>query len=303
MLTAQWIIEQFEEWSPREYAEEWDNVGLLIGDASQPVKKILVALAATESVINEAIAGGFDFIICHHPPVYNPVKRITTDDSTGRRIIALIKNGIGCYCAHTNLDKAVGGVNDCLAGKIGLQNLSPLVAESGLEIPSSSAGTIMEASTTEGTITEASTEAGMDLNSAELCRAATGIGRVGFLPKKMKFVEFYEGLKNSLGIESIRYCGDAEKIVEKIGVCGGDGSNPRYINAAIAHGCDVYVTGDLRYHCAQDALESGITLVDITHYGGEVFILNEIVSRLRNAAKNSLEIFPSSIDGQVFKCM
>jgi len=264
MHTAQWIIEQFEEWSPQEFAEEWDNIGLLIGDAAQPVKKILTALDATEDVINEAIAGGFDFIICHHPPVYNPIKRITTDDSTGRKIIALIKNGIGCYCAHTNLDKAIGGVNDCLAEKIGLKDLSPLIPEIECEC---------------------------------------GIGRVGFLPQKMTLLSFYKELKKSIDLDSIRFCGDAEKIVQKIGVCGGDGSGSRYINAAIANGCDAYVTGDLRYHCAQEALESGIALVDITHYGGEIFVLDEIVSRLKNAAKFSLEIFPSSINGQVFKRM
>jgi dinuclear metal center YbgI/SA1388 family protein len=255
MHTAQWVIEQFEEWSPQSCAEEWDNVGLLIGDASQSVKKILVALDATEDVVNEAISGGFDFIITHHPLIYNPIKRVATDDFIGRKIIALIKNGIGCYCAHTNLDKATGGVNDCLAEKIGLTNLSPLVED--------------------------------------------GMGRVGFLSQKILFAEFCEKIKKSFCVDTIRFCGDEKKLVHKIGVCGGSGA--RYINNAIELGCDAYVTGDIGYHSAQDAIERGIALADITHYGGEIFILDEIVSRLKIAANNSFEIFTSSVNGQTFR--
>ncbi|MCL2225152.1 MAG: Nif3-like dinuclear metal center hexameric protein [Defluviitaleaceae bacterium] len=261
MHTAQWIVEQFEEWAPQADAEEWDNVGLLVGDAAQEVRKVLVALDATEAVIEEAVQGGFDFIICHHPMVYNPIKRVTTADSIGRKIIKLVRNGIGCYCAHTNLDKAAGGVNDCLAQKIGLANLSPLIPENDCGV---------------------------------------GIGRVGFLPQKITAGAFYAALKETLGIDAIRFCGDKEKFVQKIGICGGDGSGARYVQAAINCGCDAYVTGDLRYHCVQDALESGIAMIDITHYGGEIFVLDEIVKRLKTAAKNSFEIFPSSIGGQVF---
>jgi len=269
-MTAQWIIDEFEKWSPMAYAEEWDNVGLLVGSASWTVKKILVALDVTDAVIHEAITGDFDFIICHHPLIYNPVKRVTDDDSTGRKIVALIKNGIGCYCAHTNLDKAIGGVNDCLAKKIGLQNAVPLIPE---ECP------------------------GADGFPAE---AGAGIGRVGFLPAKTTLAEFFAELKISLGISAMRFCGDGAKKIEKVGICGGDGSGQRYIDAAVSHGCDAYVTGDLRYHAAQDAVESGLALVDITHYGGEIFVLDEIIARIKNASQNRIEIFASSINGQIF---
>lgn len=265
MLTAEWIIKQFEEWAPAAYAEEWDNVGLLIGEATQPVRKVLVALDATEDVINEAVSGGYDFLISHHPLVYNPINRITSADSTGRKILTLAKNGIGCFAAHTNLDKAEGGVNDCLAGKIGLTKLTPLVPElspNGRDVPSH------------------------------------GIGRVGFLAEKMSAAAFAEHVKKALALTSLRFSGDTQKIVEKVGICGGDGS--RYVENAIAQNCDIYITGDLRYHIVQDALESGIALLDITHYGGEIHVVPEIVSRLKNAANGALEIFPSSIDGQVF---
>ncbi|MCL1877419.1 MAG: Nif3-like dinuclear metal center hexameric protein, partial [Defluviitaleaceae bacterium] len=66
-----------------------------------------------------------------------------------------------------------------------------------------------------------------------------------------------------------------------------------------AAGCDVYITGDLRYHAISDALESGIALIDVSHYGGEILVVDAIVSRL----KNFVEIFPSSICGQNFASM
>jgi dinuclear metal center YbgI/SA1388 family protein len=256
-MKAEFIIKEMEAFAPVSTAEDWDNVGLLVGDASQSVKKILVTLDVTESVIDEAISGGFDFIISHHPLVYNPMKKITTEDSVGRKIIALIKNGIGCFCAHTNLDKAQGGVNDCLAEKIGLENLSSLAPE----------------------------------------ESNKGIGRVGFLREEKIFSLFAEGVKNKLNLPSVRICGDEKKLVKKIGLCGGSGE--RYIDAAIKQGCDAFVTGDLRYHAVQDALESGIVLLDITHYSGEILVLDAIISRF----KNHVEIFSSSIDGQVFSTL
>ncbi|MCL2198170.1 MAG: Nif3-like dinuclear metal center hexameric protein [Defluviitaleaceae bacterium] len=256
MVTAQWIIEQFEQWAPESTAEEWDNVGLLIGDAAQPVHKILVALDATEEVIKEAVTGGFDFIITHHPIVYNPIKSITTGDRTGRKIISLIKNGIGCFCAHTNLDKAEGGVNDCLAEKIGLTNLTPLEEESGL-------------------------------------------GRVGELPDKITLSYLAGRVKTALGLDTIRMAGDPKKQIKKIAICGGDGSGSRYINAAIAKNCDVYITGDLRYHIVQESMEQNLAFLDITHYAGEISIVDAVVARL----SADVEIAASKINGQVFNSM
>ena len=263
MLKAQEIIDFFNNWAPQPYAEDWDNVGLILGDPTQQVKKILVALDATNAVVDEAIAGNFDFLITHHPIIYNPISRITTSDIIGNKIIKLLKNGIGCFCAHTNLDKAVGGVSDCLARKIGLENTTPLIPDADDSI---------------------------------------GIGRVGFLPSEICFLEFFLQLKKTLGMDLLRFCGDEKKPVRKIALCGGDGSGNRYVEAAIKQNCDVYITGDLRYHSAQDAVEQGLSLVDITHYAGEVLIVDEIVSQLANSFGScNVEILASLMDGQVFK--
>jgi dinuclear metal center YbgI/SA1388 family protein len=251
-------------------AEKWDNVGLLVGDGCATVRKILVALDATEAVVAEAIGGGFDFLITHHPLIYNPIKQINAADATGKKIIALIKNNIGCYCAHTNLDKTFGGVNDCLAEKLGLTNISALVPE----------------------------------EFSGLCHEKSfppfGFGRIGILPDETTLEKFAVHVKNSLEIPSLRYAGEGSKKIKKVGVCGGNGTGAPYMDAAIKQNCDVYVTGDLRHHCVHEALEHGIALMDVTHYGSEVHVVEAIVSRLKENTKNEIEIFASSINAQIF---
>ncbi|MCL2189523.1 MAG: Nif3-like dinuclear metal center hexameric protein [Defluviitaleaceae bacterium] len=256
-VTAGRIIEVLENWAPRQWAEEWDNVGLLLGDPTQPVTKVLVALDATDAVIKEALAGGYDFLITHHPLIHDPLKKITTETVTGRKLLALARAGVGLYAAHTNLDKAPDGVNDCLFRRLHLKDASPLVGETDEH---------------------------------------QGIGLVGLLAAPMPLADFAEQVKADLRLSGIRYAGDGGTIIKKAGLCGGDASHAQYWKAAQEKGCDVFITGDLRYHGVHDAVEAGITLVDISHYAGEVWIVDAIVARLKDFAP----VFPSKTDGQIF---
>lgn len=107
----------------------WDNVGLLVGDGGAEVHKVLVALDVTEAVAAEAVAMGADLIVAHHPLMncaWHKVQHVTTGDAQGRTITTLLKNGVSAICMHTNLDAAEGGVNDCLAQKLGLSGTIPL---------------------------------------------------------------------------------------------------------------------------------------------------------------------------------
>jgi len=264
MATVKWIMQTMEAWAPTASAEPWDNVGLLIGSSTQQVKKILVALDATMAVINEAISGKYDCIVTHHAIVYTPLKRVTTDDAVGRKIISLIKHGISLYTAHTNLDIATGGVNDCLAKKLGIKDTQPMIKHA-----------------TDGTI---------------------GTGRIGCLPEEMTLQELGHYVKKSLAIQDIRYCGDSTKKIKKVAMCGGSGMS--YWQAAKE--CDVYITGDIKYSDANDALEANLSLLDITHYSGEIFILEAIVERLRSCAVQDgieIEVNATLIDGQVFNTL
>ena len=112
------LLSWVEETAPRELAEPWDNVGLLVGDEAAPVHKVWVALEATEDLIEAAQKAGVDAIVTHHPLIFTPMKRITTQTATGRMVLALARAGISLISAHTNLDAADGGVNDCLAQRL-----------------------------------------------------------------------------------------------------------------------------------------------------------------------------------------
>lgn len=116
-----------EQWAPKEVAWDRDNVGLLVGDAKGTVKGIMVALDATEAVIEETRRRKANLLVTHHPLPFKPVRSVTTQDSVGRSLQQLIKNDIHLYSAHTNLDFTRGGTSFVLAEKLGLLNVDFLV--------------------------------------------------------------------------------------------------------------------------------------------------------------------------------
>lgn len=121
------IITEMAQWAPLAYAEEWDNVGLQVGDENQAINCVLLALTPSEDVIQKACRDNYDAVLTHHPLLFKGVKNITTNSIEGRKIISLIKNGISLASFHTNLDIAAGGVNDCLAKTLGLENIQHFV--------------------------------------------------------------------------------------------------------------------------------------------------------------------------------
>lgn len=124
--TCKDIIDFIEDFAPQNIAEDWDNVGLMLGNNKDEIKTAMICLDATTEVINEAILKKVDLIITHHPFIFKGLKKINTNDYLGRNIFALIKNNISVYSAHTNLDMAVGGVNDCLAAALEMEDLKSI---------------------------------------------------------------------------------------------------------------------------------------------------------------------------------
>jgi len=122
------IMDAIEEFAPLHLAEDWDNVGLLVGRRGADISKALVALDALDGVIEEAIVLGANAIITHHPLIYQPINRINDDSPLGCRLLRLTENNICLYCAHTNLDMADGGINDMLFEVFGLQNKEQMCA-------------------------------------------------------------------------------------------------------------------------------------------------------------------------------
>lgn len=105
--------------APFKTAEEWDNCGLSVGSLNDDFTKILVALDVTEEVIDEALELGAEVVVTHHPLIFTPLTKIESDSL----VYKAVKSGITFISSHTCLDKTVGGVNDCLAVRIGLNNI------------------------------------------------------------------------------------------------------------------------------------------------------------------------------------
>lgn len=120
------ITSFIEAIAPVHLAEEWDNVGLMLGSYNKEVKKVLVCLDVTSGVVEEAVNLQADLIISHHPLIFKPIKRLNEEDFKGRLIYRLIKNDISVYSAHTNLDVCSMGINQYLAEKLGLLQIDNL---------------------------------------------------------------------------------------------------------------------------------------------------------------------------------
>lgn len=108
-MTCGKLFSILEDFAPLSLAEEWDNVGLQLGDPLAQVQRVLIALDVDERVCREAEEKGVELIISHHPLIFKPVKKISLALPEGALLARLIRAGIAVYSAHTNLDSAVGG--------------------------------------------------------------------------------------------------------------------------------------------------------------------------------------------------
>ncbi len=124
-MLCQDIINILDTQSPKEYALEWDNVGLLVGRRDKEVNKLLIAVDATLDVIEQAIEGGYDMIVTHHPMIFSKLRKINDDTVLGRKIMTLVEHGICCYAMHTNFD-TVGGMGRLAAKLLGLVDVEIL---------------------------------------------------------------------------------------------------------------------------------------------------------------------------------
>lgn len=125
-VTVAEIIKVMEELAPSFLAEEWDNIGLQVGDYNQTVHRLLVSLDTDERVIDEAVHKKVDLIISHHPLFFHPVKNLLYHEPLGKAVRKLIKHEISLFAAHTNLDIAPGGINDFLAEILDLREVEVL---------------------------------------------------------------------------------------------------------------------------------------------------------------------------------
>jgi dinuclear metal center YbgI/SA1388 family protein len=121
------IFPILQELAPLEYAEDFDNVGLLVGNQEQEITGILVCHDAIESIIDEAIENNCNLVVCFHPILFSGIKKITGKNYVERAVIKAIKNDIAIYAIHTALDNHKNGVNKIFCDALGLKNTKILI--------------------------------------------------------------------------------------------------------------------------------------------------------------------------------
>ena len=120
------VMAMMEERAPREWACEWDNVGLQIGHPDQSVERVLVALDLSMAVLDEALLNQATMIVVHHPVLFRPLQALHTGEPLVALLSAALQAKMAVFAAHTNLDVAPDGVSHVLAEKLGLKDIQSL---------------------------------------------------------------------------------------------------------------------------------------------------------------------------------
>jgi len=245
------IIDLMETIAPSRLAEKWDNIGMQAGMANWPVKRLRVALDPLTNIVNEACHDNIDLLITHHPLIFKPLTRIDFDTPVGRIIRMAAENNLAIFTAHTNLDSAHDGLNDLLAHRIGLKNLSVFAQTSAPSTQSDRKSVRNE-----------------------------GLGRIGTTVTGIELADLAAAIKTELNLKHVRYAGNPYLIVNRIAVCTGSGSG--LMSQFLESDAQVFISGDLHYHNARDAESNQRGLIDIGHFASEHLIVAVLKEKLTN---------------------
>lgn len=349
------IMSFMESIAPKNYAMEWDRIGLQIGSPQKEVKRIMVTLEINADVLQEAVDKEVDLIISHHPLIFKSISKIDFEDTKGVIIQKIIQEDLHVYVSHTNMDVAPSGLNQHIAEKIGLKNIGVL-SPSDIKpyykfivyVPETHKEKIIEAINKGGgghignyshctfrtsgigtfkpeegsnpflgkkdkmekveeikieTIVERKDipnllnkvqqahpyeEVVYDLFPLEIPLANVGLGRIGELSGTQSLVTFIQHLKNILQLKEVKYVGDLYHEISKVAILNGSGGD--YIEEATKAGADCFITGDVKYHEAQDAMGGDMSILDIGHYDSEIIFREFIKTQLENRFGKALEV-------------
>lgn len=241
MTTVNDVAGFMDSFAPTRLAEDWDNVGLLIGDSASGANRIMTCLTITPESAAEAIEKNVDLIVSHHPLPFRPFKRLTTNTTPSRMLWDLIRAGISIYSPHTGFDSANEGINQTLSQRLGLIDIKPLIPI---------------ADDPQG----------------------LGAGRLGRLATEQSLGEFVNNVKRRFAIKGLHIVGELTNSVQSIGVaCGSGGS---FLEKARRAHCDTFVTGEATFHTCLEAKANNISLVLLGHYESERFAVEELSERL-----------------------
>lgn len=248
------IIEILEREYNPSFAESWDNVGLLAGDREREVKRVFLALDVTDETLKAAIDFKADMMITHHPLIFSGMKRVVAEDFIGRRIMGLIGNQISYYAMHTNFD--ILGMADMSADFLELSERE-----------------VLEVTFEDGQRRE-------------------GIGRIGSLPREMTLRECALFVKAQFQLPHVTVYGSLDVGVNRAAVCTGSGKS--LMKEVLKKKAQVYITGDVDYHTAIDAVAQGVSIIDAGHYGTEYIFMEymrqELAEKLPGLEVGRMEV-------------
>lgn len=235
------LCEFLERFAPIRLAEDWDNVGLLVGRRETTVQRVMTCLTVTPESVAEAVAERVELIVTHHPLPFHALKRLTEESTPGRMLLDLIGAGAAVYSPHSAFDSAASGINRRLAEGLGLVEIVPL--EPIADDPD-----------------------------------ALGAGRVGRLAQPATLEEMAGRLRRFLAIDGLHVVGDVQQPVENVAVaCGSAG---QFLEAAAIAGCDLLVTGETSFHTCLEAQARGVALLLPGHYASERFAVEQLAEVL-----------------------
>ncbi len=351
-VTVSDLARAVEAFAPLDLAEPWDRPGLQVGDPGARVQGVVVALDPTPAALKEALHRQAQLLVTHHPLLLHPPSRFDLTEPLPRMIADLIRENVAVYTAHTNLDRADGGLNDALAEVLGLSDVLPLGtgeaqcklvvtvplgyeepvrraladAEAGQigryagcsfgsrgqgtfsPLPGASpflgrVGTVERAEETRLEVNVARSrvtaalanlrsahpyeEPAVDVYPLELPCRQGALGRVGAVSPGQPLGIWAKAAAARVHAPSARLVGDRTRHVERVAVCGGSGSE--LWREARAAGAQVLVTGDVKYHTALEARESGLALLDLGHGPTEQVGVDVLARRLEDWARSAGE--------------
>ncbi|RMG36970.1 MAG: Nif3-like dinuclear metal center hexameric protein [Planctomycetota bacterium] len=262
------IVEWLGRRMPLELGEEWDNVGLLLGDPAAEVRSVMTCLTLTLDVVDEAIERGVQLVVTHHPILFRPAQKLTTDSVDGAIVWRLAGQGVAVFSPHTAYDSAAAGINQQLAEALGLKSIDALRPIEGGD---DAAGRCDRPAEAAGSGTAVEGSGG----------SVVGAGRWGELEVTVRLGEFLQRVRDVLGVRHLRFVGEPDRVVRRVAVaCGAGGS---FLEDAVACGCDVMLTGEASFHTCLAARHRNLALVLPGHYASERPAMERLAERIGRA--------------------
>lgn len=239
-MLASKVIERYQTFCSPSLSMEGDVSGLQFGTLNKDIQKVMVALDIRETTVAEAIEKEIDLIIVKHAPIFRPISNLVADDLQTKIYLDLIKHDIAVYVSHTDIDVVSDGLNDWFCELLGITDVTYL----------------------------------------HETQTGQGIGRIGMV-EEQTLEELALKVKQVFELDAVRlvtYDHQSQQLVKHVAICGGSGGS--FYKDALGKGADVYITGDIYYHTAQEMLTQGLLAIDPGHHI-EVLFVEKIAQKLQ----------------------